>query len=52
MSFSGGQKLNAWISTIVELIEVDNDIPNILWGKYFIECHGYTVTSNILYQDN
>ena len=23
-----------------------------MWGKYFIEGQGYTVTSNILYQDN
>ena len=49
MSFSKVQKLNARSSTIAELIGVDDAIPDIMWGKYFIEAQGYTVTSNILY---
>ncbi len=52
MSFSWGQKLNVRSSTIAEKINVDTAIPNIMWGKYFIEYQGYNVTSNILYQDN
>ncbi len=52
MSFFLGQKLNARSSTIVELIGADDAIPDIMWGKYFIKGQGYTVTSNMLYQDN
>ncbi len=52
MSFSWGQKLNARSSTIAELIGVADAIPDTMWGKYFIEGQGYTVTSIILYQDN
>ena len=52
MSFSRGHKLNARRSAVAELIGVDDAIPDIIWSKYFIECQGYIVTSNILYQDN
>ena len=31
---------------------VDDALPQILWGKYFIEAQGYTVEHNILFQDN
>ena len=52
MSFSRGQKLNTRSSTEAELVGIDDAIPSIMWGKYFIEAQGYTVTHNILYQDN
>ncbi len=52
MVFLRGQKLNARRSTIAELIGVDDAIPDITWRKHFIKAKGYTVTSNILYQDN
>ena len=52
MSFSRGHKLNVNSSTKAELVGVDDAIPQIMWGKYFIEAQGYTVEHNILYQDN
>ena len=52
MSFSRGQKLNVKSSTECELVGIDDAIPQIMWGKYFIEDQGYTVVHNILYQDN
>ena len=52
MSFSRGQKLNVKSSTEAELVVVDDAIPQMMWGKYFIEAQGYTVDNNILYQDN
>ena len=52
MSFSHKHKLNARSSTEVELIGIDDALPYIMWGLYFIEAQGYEVTHNILYQDN
>jgi hypothetical protein len=52
MSFSMGQKLNVKSSTECELVGVDDAIPQMMWGKYFVEAQGYTVEHNILYQDN
>ena len=52
MSFSRGHKLNGRSSTEAELIGIDDTIPSMMWGKYFIEAQGYTVEHNILYQDN
>jgi len=52
MSFSRGQKLNVRSSTECELVGVDDAIPQMMWGKYFIEARGWTVDHNILYQDN
>ncbi len=31
---------------------IDNAIPNMMWGKYFLEAQGYTIEHHILYQDN
>ena len=52
MSFSRGQKLNARSSTEAELIGLDDAIPDILWGRFFLEGQGYTIEHNIVYQDN
>ena len=52
MSFSCRQKLNVKSSTECELVGINDAIPQIMWGKYFIEDQGYTVEHNILYQDN
>ena len=52
MSFSRGQKLNVRSSTECELVGVNAAIPQIMWGKYFIETQVWTVDHNILYQDN
>ena len=35
-----------------ELIGIDDALPYIMWGLYFVEAQGYEVTHNILYQDN
>ena len=52
MIMSWGQKLNTISSTEAELVGVDDDLPQILWEKYFIKVQGYTVEHNILLQDN
>ena len=39
-------------STEGELVGINDVLPLILWARYFIEAHGYTVEQNILYQDN
>ena len=50
--FSRKQKINAKSSTKAELIGLDDALPQILWTWYFIECQGYAVDSNIVFQDN
>jgi hypothetical protein len=35
------QRLNTKSSTEVELVGVDNVMPQVLWTKYFLECQGY-----------
>jgi hypothetical protein len=52
ISFSRKQKLNVRSSTEGELVGVDDALPLILWGRYFIESLGYSVEQVILYQDN
>ena len=52
MNFSRSQKLNSRSSTEAELIGLDDALPDILWGRYFLEGQGYTVEHNIVYQDN
>ena len=52
MSFSRGQKLNVRSSTECKLVRIDDAIPQMMWGKHFIEAQGWTVEHNILYQDN
>jgi hypothetical protein len=52
MSFARGQKLNVRSSTECELVGIDDAMPQMMWGKYFVEAQGYTVEHNILYQDN
>ena len=49
MSFSHGQKFNVKSSTECELVGVNVTIPQMMWGRYFIEAQGYTVEHNILY---
>ena len=52
MSLSQKQKLNARSSTEADLIGVDDTLVLMMWANYFIEAQGYTVSHNILYQDN
>jgi hypothetical protein len=52
ISDSTKQKVNSRSSTEAELIGVDDRISKILWAKRFIECQGFKVKLNIIYQDN
>ena len=51
-SMSTKHKINTKSSTESELVGADDARPAALWSKYFIEAQGYTVTQNIMYQDN
>jgi len=51
-SNSTKQKVNARSSTESELVGVDDKIAKVVWTKKFIECQGFKVKLNIVYQDN
>jgi hypothetical protein len=51
ISFSWNQKLKVRSSCKGELVGIDDELPHILWAKYFIEAQGYTVEQNIMYLD-
>ena len=46
------QKVNARSSTDSELVGFNNRIRKILWNQQFLECQGFKVKINIIYQDN
>jgi hypothetical protein len=46
------QKLNTKSSTEAELVGVNDVMPQALWTRYFIEAQGYTVSDNVIFQDN
>ena len=48
MSMSKAHKLNTKKSTEAELVGVYYALPDILWGKYFIETLGHIVDHNVL----
>jgi hypothetical protein len=52
ISMSRKQKLNTRSSTEAELVGPDDLSTLILWTKLFMECQGYPIEKNILYQDN
>ena len=62
MKFKGGtgsvvnisvkQKLNTTSSTTAELVGVDQVLPIALWIPLFMEAQGYSISSNIVKQDN
>ena len=52
VSMSKVQKLNTGSSTESELVGVYDCLPDILWGKYFLEAQGHVIDHNILLQDN
>jgi hypothetical protein len=51
-AMSRRQKLNTRSSTEAELVGVNDAMSMILWTRRFLEGQGYTVTDNVLYQDN
>jgi hypothetical protein len=46
------QKLNMKSSTEVELVAVDDVMPQIIWTRNFLEAQGYSVSDNVVFQDN
>ena len=52
MGFSRKQKANGKSSTEVELIGVDDVLPQILWTRYFMKVNIIKLRDNILFQDN
>jgi hypothetical protein len=51
-SSSNKQKMNTKSSTETELVAVHDKSGDILWTKNFLEAQGYTISHNIIYQDN
>jgi hypothetical protein len=45
-------KCNTRSSTETELISVHDKLPDIIWTRYFVECQGYDIDEDIVYQDN
>jgi hypothetical protein len=46
------QKLNTKSSTEAETVGASDYFPHTIWVQHFMEAQGYTVSSNILEQDN
>ena len=46
------QKLNTKSSTEGEIVGVSDYMPNMIWGRMFLEAQGFFLIENILYQDN
>eukprot|EP00980_Cylindrotheca_fusiformis_P025651 scaffold14334_cov100-Cylindrotheca_fusiformis.AAC.1 len=51
-SKSTRQKINTRSSTEAELVGVNDAMSLILWTRNFLEAQGYTVTDNVVWQDN
>ena len=52
VNISRKHKMNVGSSTESELVSIADVLGMILWCKYFVEAQGYTIESNLLYQDN
>ena len=52
LNISTKQKLVTRSSTEAELVAANDIMPQLLWTKYFLECQGYNIVANQLYQDN
>ena len=46
------QKLPSKSSCESELIGLFDKVSDILWTRYFLEAQGYTIKTNVVYQDN
>ena len=49
---SRGQKINTNSSTEAEVVAVHDNMPAILWTRYFLEAQGYPLNSSTVHQDN
>ena len=52
VNISRKHTLNVGSSTEAELVSIADVLGMMMWCKYFMESQGYTVESNVLYQDN
>jgi hypothetical protein len=51
-SSSNKHKVPSKSSTESEIIGLHDKAGDVLWTRYFLEAQGYTISSNIVYQDN
>ena len=51
-STSRKQKINTKSSTETELVAVHDKLGDVLWMRYFLECQGYSIDENVIFQDN
>jgi hypothetical protein len=51
-SSSNKQKVNTKSFTESEIVALHDKNGNIIWTRNFLEAQGYTITANIVYQDN
>jgi hypothetical protein len=51
-SSSSKQKLNTKSSTESKLVTMNDKLCDILWTRCFLETQGYTISANIVFQDN
>lgn len=51
-SSSTRQKINTKSSTEAELVGAGDLMPQVLWTRYFLDAQGYSMSGNVVYQDN
>ena len=49
---SNKQKINTTSSTEAETVAVHDNMPSILWTRYFLEEQGYPMRPSVIHQDN
>ena len=49
---SKSQRINTTSSTEAEVVAVHENMPAILWTRYFLECQGYPLKPTNIHQDN
>jgi hypothetical protein len=49
---SSAQKINTTSSTEAEVVAVHDNMPAILWTRYFMEAQGYPMEPSVVHQDN
>ena len=52
INISRKHKLKAGSSTEAKLVSIADVLGVMMWCKYFMESQGYTIDTNVLYQDN
>jgi hypothetical protein len=49
---SNVMKCNTQSSTEMELIPIHNNLPDIIWKRYFVEDQGYNINEYMIFRDN